>query len=86
MQDREDRIVRFDELNLLGKAVFLGGAAVRATAGLIDMAVERAVDVVLESEKAFKQGLDPNIEDAKILEEREERRPRRPPPGGPAEA
>ena len=81
MPEREDRIVHFDELNLLGKAVFLGGAAVRATSSLIDAAIDRAVDVVLESEKAFKQGLDPTIEDAKVLEEREERPPRHAPPG-----
>ena len=72
MSDRNDRIVRFEQLNLLGKSVFLAGAAVRVTANLIDTALVRAADIVVEAEKAFQQGLDPNVEDAKILDEREE--------------
>ncbi|MFQ5569238.1 MAG: hypothetical protein ACE5G0_06160 [Rhodothermales bacterium] len=69
----EHRIIQFDELNVLGKAVFLTGAAVKATAQFIDKALERTVDIVLEAERAFKQGRDPNVEDAKILEEHDER-------------
>ncbi len=71
MSEFDDKIVRFEQLNLLGKTIFLSGAAVHLTAKLIDFALERAVDVVVETEKAFKQGKDSNIEDAKILEERE---------------
>ena len=67
--NRPQRRVEFDTLNLLGKAVYVGGSAVRLLAKAIDGAVDRAVDVVLDVEKAFKQGLDPNIEDAKILQE-----------------
>lgn len=63
------RRIEFDGLNLMGKAVYLGGAAFRFIAQSIDTAVDRAVDVYLDAEKAFKQGLDPNIEDAKILDE-----------------
>ena len=62
--------IEFDRLNLIGKAVYVGGAGFRFVAGAIDSAVNRAVDIYLDAEKAFKQGLDPNIEDAKILEER----------------
>lgn len=69
MPDRDDRPVRFYDLNWLGKTVFLGGTAVRLTANLIDRSLERAADIVVESERAFKQGRDPNIEDAKILDE-----------------
>ena len=72
MTDRNDRLVRFEQLNLLGKSVFLAGAAVRVTANLIDVTLGRAADIVVEAEKAFQQGLDPNVEDAKILEERED--------------
>lgn len=72
MNEPERRIERFEDLTLLGKTVFLGGAAVRLTANLIDRMVERTVDIVIEAEKAFKQGLDPNVEDAKVLEEHEE--------------
>ncbi len=62
--------IEFDRLNLIGKAVYIGGAGFRVVAGAIDSAVNRAVDIYLDAEKAFKQGLDPNIEDAKILDER----------------
>lgn len=72
MSDPDDRhLIQFDRLNLLGKAVFIAGAAVRTTASLIDFALEKTVDIVDEAERAFQQGRDPNIEDAKILEERE---------------
>ena len=73
MSDLERR-VHFDDLNWLGKSVFFGGAAVRFTAGLIDTVINRTVDIIVESEKAFKEGLDPTIEDAKILDEHYERR------------
>ena len=71
--DPEQRIVEFERLNLLGKAFFLGGAAVRLAASAIDVVLDRATDVVADAERAFRQGRDPNIEDAKILEERNER-------------
>ena len=61
--------IEFDRLNLFGKAVYLGGATFRFISESIDTVVDRAVDVYLDAEKAFKQGIDPNIEDAKILEE-----------------
>ncbi len=73
MQEPERRIARFEDLNLLGKAVFAGGAAVRITANLIDKVIDRAVDMVIDVEKAFKEGLDPNVEDAKVLDERIDR-------------
>jgi hypothetical protein len=60
---------RIAELNWLGKAVFLAGTGVRYTAELLDSAIERIAEVVASTEKAFKQGLDPNIEEAKIVEE-----------------
>ena len=75
MPDPDDRqLVQFDRLNLLGKAVFIAGAAVRTTASLIDHALEKTVDMVEEAERAFQQGRDPNVDEAKILEEKEEQR------------
>jgi hypothetical protein len=61
--------IDFDRLNLFGKAIYVGGATFRFIAEGIDAVVNRTVDVYLDTEKAFKQGLDPNIEDAKILDE-----------------
>ena len=71
MEDREKRIVQFEELNAAGKAVFLAGAAARVTSGLIDFSLKRAAGIVADAEHAFKQGLDANVEDAKIIEERD---------------
>lgn len=71
MEDRKDRIIQFDQLNPFGKAIFLTGAAVHATAGLIDVALRRTAGIAADAERAFKQGLDPNVEEAKILDEHE---------------
>ncbi len=73
MPDREDPHVRFHELNWLGRAVYLGGTAVRLTANLIDRTLDRAAGTVAEAERAFKSEIDPNVEDANIIDEREER-------------
>lgn len=70
----EQRIVEFERLNLLGKFVYLAGAAVHTSAHAIDVALDRAVDLVLEAERAFKEGRDNTIEDAKVLKEWEKDR------------
>ena len=70
--DRDDKIVQFEKLNLLGKAVFVGGFLTRAATHVIDSAIKATADIVIEAEKAFRQGVDPNIEDAKIIEEDED--------------
>ena len=58
------------ELNWLGKAVFYAGQGVQLTAELIDSVIDVAAEAYTEAERAFKQGLDPNIDEANILEER----------------
>ena len=58
------------ELNWLGKAVYLAGQGVHLTADLIDSVIEIAVDAYTEAERAFRQGLDPRVDEANILEER----------------
>ena len=74
MPDPEERrIIEFEKLNWLGKTVFLAGAAVETTAQLIDKVLEKAVDLALETERAFKEGRDSPVEDAKILGEWEDR-------------
>jgi len=78
MSDSDERpSYHFSDLNVLGKAVFLTGAVVRTTATLIDRAVERAAEVYVEAEDAFRRELDASFEDAKILEEhpRDDRSP-----------
>lgn len=69
-QERENRIIEFERLNLLGKTVFLSGAAVRLASELVEKAIDQAATIVSDVERAYKQGRDPNVEEARILEER----------------
>ena len=69
----ERRDIDFSRLNLLGKIVYVGGAAARAVGDGVDRVINHVADVVAHSEKAFREGLDDNIEDAKILDERKQR-------------
>jgi len=71
MNESDERTVELDRLNLVGKAAYFGGTAVRLAAGLIDTAIRQAAGIYVEAEKAFKQGMDPNIEDAKVIGETE---------------
>lgn len=64
-----DHRVNFRDLNWLGKSVFVGGTVLRLTANLVDAAADRVSHVAKESKKAFERELDPNIEEAQILEE-----------------
>ena len=73
MPDPEERqIIEYDRLNWLGKTVFIAGVAVNTTANLIDAALGKAVDLALEAERAFKEGLDAPVENAKVLDEWED--------------
>ncbi len=69
MSDRGQREVDYDRLNLLGKAVFITGSAFRVIGTVFESVVETISGVVHEAEKAFKSGRDPNVDDAKILDE-----------------
>ena len=69
MSDDRNR-PRFDKLNWLGRAAALGGQAVRLTARALDEGARRAANTLADAEQAFREGRDPNVEDAKILEER----------------
>lgn len=69
MEDHDHRIIEFERLNLLGKTVYITGATARFAAGLIEKAIDRAADIAAEAERAFRQGRDPNVDDARILEE-----------------
>lgn len=72
------RDIDFRRLNLLGKLVYVGGAAARAVTEGVDRAIGHVADIVAESERAFREGADPNIEDAKIIDERREARSKAP--------
>ena len=67
--NQEERLVEFERLNMLGRLVCLGGLAARLTTGAINAAARRAVNIYTDAEKAFKEGRDPNVEDARIIDE-----------------
>jgi len=71
MSDDRNR-PRFDKLNWLGRAAALGGQAVRLTARALDEGARRAANTLADAEQAFREGRDPNVEDAQILDERED--------------
>jgi hypothetical protein len=63
------RRVNLDDLNWLGKSVFIGGAVMRVTAQALDATANRVRHVAARSKEAFQRELDPNIDDAHVLEE-----------------
>ncbi len=67
--DNTRRMVEFERLNALGKTVFVAGMVVHASKGLLRRLVRHVARIAVESERAFKEGLNPKIEDARILEE-----------------
>lgn len=68
-EDLSERRVNLSDLNWLGKTVFIGGKMLRLTANLVDAAADRVSAVAEESKVAFERELDPNIEEARVLEE-----------------
>lgn len=63
-------IVEYRRLNVLGRAVYLAGGLVGLTTRMIDGALEKAVDVALAAERAFKEGHS-SIDEATVLRETE---------------
>lgn len=71
--DSSHRRVHFRDLNWLGKSVFVGGALARLTGSLVDATTDRVTAIARESKRAFDREVDPNMEEARILEEAPER-------------
>jgi hypothetical protein len=63
------RRVNLSDLNWLGKSVFVGGTVLRLTANLIESTADRVSSIAAQSKRAFDRELDPNIEDARVIEE-----------------
>lgn len=63
------RRVDVENLNWLGTSVFIGGAVMRLTANAIDATANRVKDIASRSKEAFERELDPNIEEARVIEE-----------------
>lgn len=56
-------------LNWFGKTVYFGGTVLRYTANLVDATANRVSKMAAESKEAFDRELDPNIEDAQVIDE-----------------
>jgi hypothetical protein len=67
--DPPRRRVNLSDLNWLGKSVFVGGTVLRLTANLIESTAGRVSSIAAQSRQAFERELDPNIEEARVIEE-----------------
>lgn len=72
MSKDENKIVEFDRLNALGKAIFVAGTAFNTIGTLIDYTVNAIGDVWTLAENAFLEGSSEEIDDAVILDEQSE--------------
>ena len=71
MPANKRNIVEYDRLNLLGQAVYVAGGIARVGARVLDKTLERAVDIAVRTERAFREGRDNTLEDAKIVDEQD---------------
>ncbi|MEM6287400.1 MAG: hypothetical protein AAF845_09595 [Bacteroidota bacterium] len=71
----ESWVERYAKAGLLERAGMLGGGAVRLAAKAVDRALDRAASVTVEAKEAFQKELDPNVSEAHILEEIDDRDP-----------
>ncbi len=75
MPDDPNRLPsRWEALTPLGRLIYLGGAAARAGADVLDGALQRAATIVHASHQAFLDGRDggahtPRIEEAHVVRE-----------------
>lgn len=73
MSEPDNWIQRFQEASPAARLGMLSGGAVRLAARAIDGALDRAATIAADAEEAFRKELDPNVQDATIVEESEER-------------
>jgi hypothetical protein len=65
----ESWLERYERAGPLERAGLLGGGAVRLVANAIEAAIDGAARIAAEAERAFRSEIDPNIIDARILDE-----------------
>lgn len=63
---------RFERAGLIERVGLLGGGAVRLLANAIDKGLDRAATVAVDAKQAFERELDPNMTDARVLDESDE--------------
>lgn len=64
MSDRP--IIRFEHLNTVEKVVFVTGAVASTFTRLLEGVLERTADVIVEAERAFEEGRDARVEEARF--------------------
>lgn len=69
MSDPDNRLVEFNRLNSVGKAVFIAGSAVKTLGALVEVTVDTIGTIWTDAEQAFRKALDDGIEDAKVIDE-----------------
>jgi hypothetical protein len=69
MDDGSPWLERYERAGLVERAGMLVGGAVRLTANAIETVIDRAAQIATDAEKAFRRESDPNIIDARVLEE-----------------
>lgn len=69
MPEPDNRLVEFNRLNPVGKAVFIAGSAFKTLGALLDFTVGAVGNVWMEAEKAFRDEVEDDVEDAKIIRE-----------------
>ncbi len=74
MAEDSSWIERYERAGWIERVALLTGGAVSVAAGVIDAAIDRAAAIALEAERTFRRELDPNVTDARVLEEWDEPR------------
>lgn len=64
---------RFEQAGLIERVQLIGGGVARVTANVLDSVLKRVAHTAVDAEKAFLGELDPNVSDAKVIEEVEDR-------------
>ena len=67
-----DWVRKYERADWLGRVGLLGGGAVRLVAKAIDAGLDRAASLTVEAKEAFERELDPNMVDARIVDESDE--------------
>lgn len=69
----ETWLQRFEQAGVVGRLGLIAGGAVRLAATAAETAIDRAASIAVEAQTAFKKEMDPNVSDARILEETDDR-------------
>jgi len=65
----ETWIQEYESRSLTGKLSFLVSSGISVATSAVDSAINETAAVVARAKKSFEQGLDPNLDDAKVLSE-----------------